>query len=76
MFAVGEDAQLTVKSFGAGADWFADTTALSQAVEAALTPDVRLLVKGSRSNRLERVVEALGAVPLGGAAAPADKKED
>jgi hypothetical protein len=35
-------------------------------------------VKGSRSNRLERVVEALGGVPLGGAAStPAlpDKKE-
>jgi hypothetical protein len=26
---------------------------------------VRLLVKGSRSNRLERVVEALGATVLG-----------
>ncbi len=28
LFAVGEDAKLTVKSFGAGAEWFADTTAL------------------------------------------------
>ena len=61
MFAVGADAQLTVKSFGAGAEWFADTTALSAALNAALTPDVRLLIKGSRSNRLERVVESLGA---------------
>jgi len=67
LFAVGENAKLTVKSFGAGAEWFADTTALSQAVDAALTPDVRLLVKGSRSNRLERVVEALGATSLGAA---------
>jgi UDP-N-acetylmuramoyl-tripeptide--D-alanyl-D-alanine ligase len=64
LFAVGKDAQLTVKSFGAGAEWFADTTALSQAVDAVLTPDVRLLVKGSRSNRLEKVIEALGGVPL------------
>jgi UDP-N-acetylmuramoyl-tripeptide--D-alanyl-D-alanine ligase len=64
LFAVGSDAQLTVKSFGPGAEWFADTTALSQAVDAALTPDVRLLVKGSRSNRLEKVIEALGGVPL------------
>jgi UDP-N-acetylmuramoyl-tripeptide--D-alanyl-D-alanine ligase len=61
MFAVGALAQLTVKSFGAGAEWFADTTALSKALDAALTPDVRVLIKGSRSNRLERVVEALGA---------------
>jgi UDP-N-acetylmuramoyl-tripeptide--D-alanyl-D-alanine ligase len=64
LFAVGNDAQLTVKSFGAGAEWFADTGALSQAVDAALTPDVRLLVKGSRSNRLEKVIEALGGAPL------------
>ncbi len=71
LFAVGQDAQLTVKSFGAGAEWFADTTALSKAVDAALTSDVRLLVKGSRSNRLERVVEALGAA----APASSGKKE-
>jgi UDP-N-acetylmuramoyl-tripeptide--D-alanyl-D-alanine ligase len=64
LFAIGQDTQLTVKSFGPGAEWFADTTALSQAVDAALTPDVRLLVKGSRSNRLEKVIEALGGVPL------------
>jgi len=64
LFAVGNDAQLTVKSFGAGGEWFADTTALSQAVDAVLAPDVRLLVKGSRSNRLEKVIDALGGVPL------------
>jgi UDP-N-acetylmuramoyl-tripeptide--D-alanyl-D-alanine ligase len=73
MFAVGEHAKLTVKTFGAGAEWFADTTALSKALAGVLTPDVRLLIKGSRSNRLERVVEALGA-----AAPPAHaaKKKD
>ncbi|HVY80737.1 MAG TPA: UDP-N-acetylmuramoyl-tripeptide--D-alanyl-D-alanine ligase [Steroidobacteraceae bacterium] len=60
LFAVGEHARLTVQTFGDGAAWFADTTALAQAVDAALTPDVCLLVKGSRSNRLERIVEALG----------------
>jgi UDP-N-acetylmuramyl pentapeptide synthase len=48
-----------VKSFGAGAEWFEDTTALAKSVDALLTPDVRLHVKGSRSNRLERVDEAL-----------------
>jgi UDP-N-acetylmuramoyl-tripeptide--D-alanyl-D-alanine ligase len=60
LFAVGELARLTVQSFGAGAEWFADTTELSKALDPIVTPDVRLLVKGSRSNRLERVVEALG----------------
>jgi UDP-N-acetylmuramoyl-tripeptide--D-alanyl-D-alanine ligase len=59
LFAVGEDAKLTVKEFGAGAQWFPDTRQLAKAVDAALTPEVRLLIKGSRSNRLERVVEAL-----------------
>ena len=72
MFAVGAHAQLTVKSFGAGAEWFADTTQLSKALDAALTPDVRVLIKGSRSNRLERVVEALGAAAPG---AQTGKKE-
>jgi UDP-N-acetylmuramoyl-tripeptide--D-alanyl-D-alanine ligase len=66
LFAVGTDAQLTVKSFGAGAEWFEDTAALAKAVEKTIDAlpapgDVRLLVKGSRSNRLERVVEALVA---------------
>jgi UDP-N-acetylmuramoyl-tripeptide--D-alanyl-D-alanine ligase len=65
VFAVGEDSKLTVKSFGRGAEWFSDTTALSAAVDAVLTPEVRVLVKGSRSNRLERVVEALGAASPG-----------
>jgi UDP-N-acetylmuramoyl-tripeptide--D-alanyl-D-alanine ligase len=60
MFAVGEHARLTVQAFGAGAEWFADTTELSKALDAVVTSDVRLLVKGSRANRLERVVEALG----------------
>jgi UDP-N-acetylmuramoyl-tripeptide--D-alanyl-D-alanine ligase len=60
LFAVGEHARLTVQTFGAGAEWFADTTELSKALDAVVTADVRLLIKGSRSNRLERVVEALG----------------
>jgi UDP-N-acetylmuramoyl-tripeptide--D-alanyl-D-alanine ligase len=74
MFAVGALAQLTVKTFGAGAEWFADTTELSKALDAAVTPDVRLLIKGSRSNRLERVVEALGAAAPAASAAPAGRK--
>ncbi|HMA12741.1 MAG TPA: UDP-N-acetylmuramoyl-tripeptide--D-alanyl-D-alanine ligase [Steroidobacteraceae bacterium] len=60
LFATGPLSTLAVESFGAGAEWFADTEALSRAVSAALSPDVTLLVKGSRSNRLERVVASLG----------------
>jgi UDP-N-acetylmuramoyl-tripeptide--D-alanyl-D-alanine ligase len=55
-----------VQSFGAGGEWFADAAALTAALRAALgerAADVRLLVKGSRMNRLERVVEALAADP-------------
>jgi UDP-N-acetylmuramoyl-tripeptide--D-alanyl-D-alanine ligase len=61
LFATGPLSTLAVEVFGAGAEWFADTESLSRAVNAALTPDVTLLVKGSRSNRLERVVASLGA---------------
>ncbi|MBX5460896.1 MAG: UDP-N-acetylmuramoyl-tripeptide--D-alanyl-D-alanine ligase [Steroidobacteraceae bacterium] len=71
LFAVGESAKRTVQAFGAGAEWFADTSELARAVDAALSAEVRVLVKGSRSNRLERVVEALGATTAAGAGAPA-----
>ena len=59
LFATGPLSTLSVEAFGNGASWHADTEALAQAVEAALSPDVTLLVKGSRSNRLERVVAHL-----------------
>jgi UDP-N-acetylmuramoyl-tripeptide--D-alanyl-D-alanine ligase len=75
MFAVGALAQLTVKTFGAGGEWFADTTELSKALDAAISADVRVLIKGSRSNRLERVVEALGATTPAAPAFPAARKE-
>jgi UDP-N-acetylmuramoyl-tripeptide--D-alanyl-D-alanine ligase len=61
LFATGPLSTLAVETFGTGAEWFADTESLSRAVNAALIPDVTLLVKGSRSNRLERVVASLGA---------------
>jgi len=61
LFAVGEDARHAVEAFGAGATWFAGVEDLSSALRAALAPGVTVLVKGSRSNRLERVAAALGA---------------
>jgi UDP-N-acetylmuramoyl-tripeptide--D-alanyl-D-alanine ligase len=64
LYATGALAARAVKSFGAGGEWFADAAALTAALRAALgegAADVRLLVKGSRMNRLERVVEALAA---------------
>jgi UDP-N-acetylmuramoyl-tripeptide--D-alanyl-D-alanine ligase len=59
LFATGKLSALAAEAFGTGAEWFADTEALARAVNAELTREVCVLVKGSRSNRLERVVEAL-----------------
>jgi len=63
LFATGKLSALAVEAFGSGGEWFADTEALARAVNAELTREVCVLVKGSRSNRLERVVEALVGRP-------------
>jgi UDP-N-acetylmuramoyl-tripeptide--D-alanyl-D-alanine ligase len=59
LFATGKLSQLAVEAFGQGGEWFADTDALARAVNAELTREVCVLIKGSRMNRLERVVEVL-----------------
>ena len=59
LFATGPMSTRAVEAFGAGASWFPDTDALARAVGAELNPAVTLLVKGSRSARLERVVAQL-----------------
>jgi UDP-N-acetylmuramoyl-tripeptide--D-alanyl-D-alanine ligase len=59
LFATGKLSALAVEAFGSGGEWFSDTEAMARAVNAELTREVCVLVKGSRSNRLERVVEAL-----------------
>jgi UDP-N-acetylmuramoyl-tripeptide--D-alanyl-D-alanine ligase len=65
LYATGKLAALAVESFGPGAEWYPDTEALARALADATSSDVRLLVKGSRMNRLERVVDALAAVADG-----------
>ena len=61
LFATGELTPHAVKAFGSGAEWHPDVASLSAAVAAGLSPAVRVLIKGSRMNRLERVVDALTA---------------
>ena len=68
LYATGELMQRAVESFGAGAQWFSSTATLTQALTRALEtagPQVRLLIKGSRFNRLERVVDALTGTAAG-----------
>ena len=59
LFAVGAQSSRAVETFGTGAEWFADADSLIRRVQSELEPGVTVLVKGSRVNRLERVVQAL-----------------
>jgi UDP-N-acetylmuramoyl-tripeptide--D-alanyl-D-alanine ligase len=63
LFAIGAMTGDAVSEFGAGGEWFADGDALVARVAGLLSEDVTVLIKGSRVNRLERVVAAL--VPAG-----------
>jgi UDP-N-acetylmuramoyl-tripeptide--D-alanyl-D-alanine ligase len=59
LFAVGPQSSRAVETFGAGAEWFADADSLTRRLQTELAPGVTVLIKGSRVNRLERVVQAL-----------------
>ena len=59
LFAVGAAARHAVAAFGARGNWFDDAVRLADAVAGGLDSGVTVLIKGSRVNRLERVVERL-----------------
>lgn len=61
LFAVGPLGAHTVAAMGSGALHYADQTALISALTQLVKPGVALLVKGSRSAAMERVIEALRA---------------
>ncbi len=60
LFALGTESSRAAETFGSGAEWFADAESLIRRVQAQIGAGVTVLVKGSRVNRLERVVQALG----------------
>lgn len=68
LFALGEHSQAAVGAFGTGAVHFTSAEELSAALEEALQQAgatlPRLLVKGSRGMRMERIVTALAAPEL------------
>jgi UDP-N-acetylmuramoyl-tripeptide--D-alanyl-D-alanine ligase len=59
LFAMGPLSSRAVETFGAGGEWFADADSLTRRLQAEISPGVTVLIKGSRINRLERVVQAL-----------------
>ena len=65
LFATGPLSRLTVEGFGGNAAWFEDTDQLVRALVAELerhaSSGINVLVKGSRSMQMERVVHALHA---------------
>jgi UDP-N-acetylmuramoyl-tripeptide--D-alanyl-D-alanine ligase len=60
LFALGPESSRAAEAFGSGAEWFADAESLIRRLQAEIASGVTVLVKGSRVNRLERVVQAIG----------------
>lgn len=65
LFATGDLCRYAVEAFGEGAVWCADVNDLGVRVQEELASDCNVLVKGSRSMRMERVIDQLrGPEPM------------
>ena len=70
LFAIGPESSRAAEAFGTGAEWFPDAESLIRRLSSEVASGVTLLIKGSRVNRLERVVAALA----GNAAGPSSAR--
>ncbi len=59
LFAVGQLCEYAVKGFGSGAQLYKDKSMLIKALKAVLDHNTTCLVKGSRSAKMETVVQSL-----------------
>jgi UDP-N-acetylmuramoyl-tripeptide--D-alanyl-D-alanine ligase len=59
LFTTGPLSRATAQAFGGGANHYPDHAAIAEAIRNEAHAGVRVLVKGSRSSRMERVVRAL-----------------
>ena len=66
LFCAGDQSRFAAEGFGAGAEWRASAPELASLLQTGLRAGITVLVKGSRSSGMERVVQALAAEPAGG----------
>lgn len=59
LFAVGKWSEQAVMAFGKGAKWYPSQEALVEALKDHMTADTVILVKGSRSSRMEGITQAI-----------------
>ncbi|MGM0811618.1 UDP-N-acetylmuramoyl-tripeptide--D-alanyl-D-alanine ligase [Thioalkalivibrio sp.] len=59
LLALGSLTPAAVEAFGPGAEWFPSHAALASSLRASLQPGMAVLIKGSRSQRMEAVLAAL-----------------